>query len=278
MEYTGERFQPNQTGVITLEHLNRYYFVIKQVELSGKVVLDIASGEGYGSDLLAQHAKFVYGVDISHEAIEHSKKKYDKENLIYLQGSADSIPIKDNVVDVVVSFETIEHHDKHEEMIVEIKRVMKGDGICIISSPDKLYYSDIANYKNKFHIKELYYDEFKTLISSHFKKSIFYSQKIFIGSIIALDENGQEYKKPLVVEKEGDSYEFKPVYNIAIGTDNICFAPYYQLILYKEFENLVCDTDIKQARQSIQMSKEYKVGNFIVSPFRCIKRLLFGNN
>ncbi len=179
-----------------------------------------------------------------------------------------------NTVDIVVSFETIEHHDKHEEMISEIKRVMKIDGVCIVSSPDKLYYSDIPNYRNEFHVKELYYQEFKNLISRHFKKSIFYNQKIFVGSIIALDENIQDYKKPIIIDKEGNSHELNPVYNIAICTDNIDFTPNYQLVLYKESDYLTSSAEIELAKQSVRMTKTYKLGNFIISPFRSIKRHL----
>lgn len=63
MEYTGERFVPEQQGNIELEHLHRY---LCAAELSAqKDVLDIASGEGYGSSILARVARSVIGVDIS---------------------------------------------------------------------------------------------------------------------------------------------------------------------------------------------------------------------
>ena len=56
MEATGERYLPDQmNGQIKAEHLNRYYFVTTQFDLKEKTVLDIASGEGYGSNILAQH-------------------------------------------------------------------------------------------------------------------------------------------------------------------------------------------------------------------------------
>lgn len=274
MNTTGERFIPGQTGIIELEHYNRYYFVINQINLYGKVVLDLASGEGYGSNLLAQYSKFVYGIDIDNEAIEHSRRKYNRQNLMFKQGSVTSIPLDTCTVDIVVSFETIEHHDKHEEMIFEIKRVMKIDGIFIISSPDKLYFSDIPKIKNEFHVKELYFNEFRNLISGHFKKSIFYNQKVFVGSIISLNEDVKEYKKPIVVEKDGNAHEFSPVYNLAIGTDNVDFNPNYQIVMYKEADYLTSDVDLELAKQTVRGTKAYKLGRFLISPFRIIKRLL----
>ena len=71
-------------------------------------------------------------------------------------------------VDFVVSFETIEHHDQHLQMMMEIRRVLRPDGVLIISSPDKHEYSDVPGFKNEFHVKELYLSEFVDLLSSHF--------------------------------------------------------------------------------------------------------------
>jgi SAM-dependent methyltransferase len=274
MKFTGERFIPGLPGQIQPEHLNRYYFVINQIDLTGLVVLDLASGEGYGSDLLAKYSKHVYGVDISLEAIAHSKSRYNKENLDFLIGDAIKIPLPGHSIDIVVSFETIEHHDKHNEMFSEIKRVLKPNGVLVMSSPDKYFYSDLPDYNNEFHIKELYYEDFKKLINGYFNKSFFFCQKIFVGSIITLDEGNQLYRKPLVVEKDGTSNDFTPVYNVAIGTDNLDFCTIYQQILYKETDYILTDNDINFAIQSVKKSRPYKLGILISSPYRFIKKIL----
>ena len=105
------------------------------------MVLDIASGEGYGSALLASGATRVTGVDIDPQTVQGATQKYssNNSNLEFKQGSADNIPLHSGLFDVVVSFETIEHHDNHVEMMREIKRVLKLGGLLIISSPDKLF-------------------------------------------------------------------------------------------------------------------------------------------
>jgi O-antigen biosynthesis protein len=51
---------------------------------AGKEILGIASGEGYGSAMLANRASKVTGVDISVEAVKHARKRYKKENLEYM--------------------------------------------------------------------------------------------------------------------------------------------------------------------------------------------------
>ncbi|HKM55661.1 MAG TPA: class I SAM-dependent methyltransferase, partial [Isosphaeraceae bacterium] len=133
MPFTGERLVTAINGDIMMEHLHRYGLAVDLCD--GKVVLDIASGEGYGSALLAGRALRVYGVDISSEAIEHASKKYQAPNLKFLQGRADAIPLADSQVELAVSFETLEHHDLHDEMMRELRRVLQADGLLIISTP-----------------------------------------------------------------------------------------------------------------------------------------------
>ena len=152
--------------------------------VAGKVVLDIASGEGYGSALMADAAERVIGVDISQATVEYASQRYYRQNLAFLVGSCDKIPLPDSSVEVVTSFETIEHHDKHQEMLQEIKRVLKPDGMLIISSPNRLTYSDEPNYSNPFHVKELYFHEFNSLLAGYFKHVVMYGQRLATASFV----------------------------------------------------------------------------------------------
>lgn len=201
MEFTGERFLPELNGDIRLEHLHRYECCLNYTK--GKRVLDIASGEGYGSYILASNAMSVIGVDISAEAVEHAKSKYDKQdNLQFFQGDAACIPLPSHSVDIVVSFETIEHHDKHEEMMLEIKRVLISGGMLILSSPNKHIYSDIVGGShNHFHIKELYFEELSELLSRHFRYIRFYGQRVIATSLIQ-PQNEKNPEKRLKVFSE----------------------------------------------------------------------------
>ncbi|WP_412022350.1 glycosyltransferase [Burkholderia cepacia] len=183
MDFTGERFVPGVAGEIEMEHYHRYYLVSELIK--GKDVLDIACGEGYGSGLMALGARSVIGVDIDSTTVEHASMYYRQPNLRFETGSCAAIPLPDHSVDVVVSFETIEHHDQHEEMMCEISRVLRKNGILIISSPDKYEYSDKPGFKNSFHVKELYLDEFKSLLSRHFSNVDIYGQRAAFGSLIA---------------------------------------------------------------------------------------------
>lgn len=171
MEFTGERFIPNviDDNEIKIEHLQRYQSIQNLVK--GKVVLDAACGEGYGSNLLSMNAEIVYGIDIDEESIEHAQNKYLKGNLEFLTASIEKLPFEDHSFDVVVSFETIEHVNENlqQQFLKEIKRVLKKDGILIMSTPNKEIYTDFRNYHNPFHVKEFYKDEFYEFLNSAFK-------------------------------------------------------------------------------------------------------------
>jgi SAM-dependent methyltransferase len=186
LQWTGERYLPDVHGGIELEHLHRYLFA-RQFS-TGKRVLDIASGEGYGSALLAKSAGRVVGVDIAAEVIEHAKAKYQASNLEYILGSCAAIPLPDSSVDVVVSFETIEHHYEHDAMMREIKRVLAPGGLLVISSPDKLEYSDRPGHSNKYHVKELYRDQFRALLEQNFSRHVIAGQRLAYGSVILGEE------------------------------------------------------------------------------------------
>ena len=182
MTFTGERLVTAVANEIMMEHLHRYGLAIDLCD--GKVVLDIASGEGYGSSLLARRALKVYGVDISSEAVEHASKKYQEPNLKFFQGRADAIPVADHQIELAVSFETLEHHDLHDEMMRELRRVLQADGLLIISTPDKRYYSEEPKYKNEFHVKELYEAEFRDLLERHFRNVRVMHQRVLYASVI----------------------------------------------------------------------------------------------
>ena len=187
MEATGERLIPTQRGKNTWEHLHRYYLATKYSQ--DRHVLDIASGEGYGARIISSVASTVVGIDISQEAVSHATATYKSSNLSYKVGTCLCIPLPDQSVDLVVSFETIEHIEEHHLFLAEIKRVLRKDGMLIISTPNKKIYSDLATFSNPFHLKELYIEEFKSLLDSQFNKVFFLYQSVLEGSMILPEDS-----------------------------------------------------------------------------------------
>src|SRR5262245_66230488 len=92
LEWTGERFVPwAKEPAVAYEPLHRYIWASSLVK--NKRVLDLASGEGYGADILARDAAFVCGVDIDETAIRHASRTYLRPNLHFLTGSLECVPI-----------------------------------------------------------------------------------------------------------------------------------------------------------------------------------------
>jgi len=218
----GERLIPGQFGRTAIEHLHRYALAVNLVK--GKNVLDIACGEGYGSFLLSKFATHVTGIDISNEVIQHAINEYKKSNIEFITGSACEIPVLDKSFDVIVSFETIEHLLDHEKMISEMFRVLKDDGVILISTPEKSMYSEKVNFSNKFHLKELYLDDFKNILQSRFKFVDVYFQKYFCGSIFISEKVEDNYFKFISGDFNEINFEIKqidPDYIIVLASKSI---------------------------------------------------------
>lgn len=196
MEFTGERYIPcaeTKNKAIEREHWQRYYFA-RDYFNEGDAVLDIASGEGYGSDFLAEKLKYVTGIDISQEAVEYAKEKYKRDNLNFLVGNITKIPIDDGILDGIVSFETIEHVDEKEQKIFlkETKRVLKHGGVFIVSCPNRKIASDrefeLWGYENIYHKKEYEIEEFKKILETYYKNVLLLYQRNETNVILSIKE------------------------------------------------------------------------------------------
>ncbi len=280
LEWTGERLVTSQQeSFFVFEHLHRYALA-KEIS-KNKIVLDIACGEGYGSFLISKVASYVYGVDIDEASVTHAKNKYEKANgnICFKNGSTSNIPLEDNSVDVVVSFETIEHHDEHEQMMKEIKRVLKRDGILLISSPDKSYYDQLVSH-NPFHIKELSLDEFQQLIKKYFKHCNLYRQRVIAGSLITPFQNNfsgfttydGNYSGIESSLKE-DGYFNKPYYNLALCSDEqphvIESASFFSGAKVVTTQN---KKNYEKGRKEILNSTSFKLGNRVVTLFSFLRK------
>lgn len=182
LTFTGERFLPECAGEMVYEHWHRY--LIAQQYVKGLRVLDVASGEGYGSHLLARHAASVVGIDVSADAVTHASSRYAAANLRYVAASCVQISEPDASFDVIVSFETIEHITEHEAFLREVDRLLAPGGLFIISSPNRPEYSDRTGYKNEFHVKELDRAELRLLLDPHFPAQRWFAQRAAFHSMV----------------------------------------------------------------------------------------------
>lgn len=95
--------------------------------------LDVGCASGYMTSLLSQSFPQVNfsGIDVYDKAISFAKKNYP--NISFKVAPAEKIPFKDNFFDLVVCYETIEHVEDPLKSLQEIRRVLRKDGVGIIS-------------------------------------------------------------------------------------------------------------------------------------------------
>lgn len=285
LEFTGERLTTSLSSVHgVIEHLHRY--AIAQKITKNKVVLDIASGEGYGSFLLSKEATKVYGVDIDEKSINHAKVKYASSiNVEFSLGSTDAIPLQDESVDVVVSFETIEHHDKHDLMMKEINRVLKKDGFLLISSPEKSIYSE-RDPNNPYHIKEITLVEFRDLLNRNFKNVKLFNQRFVIGSLIHLIDQDSESRFNLFDgdyshiknELDDDDLYNKPYFNLALcsnedNNDHIeVGVSFFNGVRVIKEEISILKERFEKRYNTILNTESFKLGNSIIKKINLVRR------
>jgi SAM-dependent methyltransferase len=225
LKWTGERFLPwLREPILAHEHLHRYAYAAEFVK--GKRVLDLASGEGYGSKILGANATYVVGVDIDGNAVQHARTKYTSGNLQFACGSITDLPFSKHCFDVVVCFEAIEHIEQQEKLLAEVKRLLCPEGLFISSTPNKSAYRENEDH-NRFHVRELSLEEFAEIVGRQFRNVYYLGQRVHLHSNIwpLMEHKTKNAVHEFAVERGEREYEFVsnkkrvPLYIIAIASD-----------------------------------------------------------
>jgi ubiquinone/menaquinone biosynthesis C-methylase UbiE len=167
-----ERMVPETAPAGTYwEHVRRYRFACSWVR--DQRVVDIACGTGYGTRAMkVAGARSAVGFDISQEAVDHARQCYGVDARV---GDALAIPLPDASVDVVVSFETIEHVTDPGRFLDECRRIIAPGGRIIISTPNTQVY-DPTGGSNPYHLSEMDEQHFVELVGKRFTDVRLYSQ------------------------------------------------------------------------------------------------------
>lgn len=153
------------------QHASAYRFAERDV--SGKTVLEIGHGDGYGSYRLAQSALKVTAVDLFEENVI-AARKYSRANLQFLQCDATQLSFEDNSFDRICSFQVIEHipRERLGRYAEEIRRVLRPAGRAYISTLNlkKNQKAGRSYQKSPHHDLEFTPDEFKKFFHAHFER------------------------------------------------------------------------------------------------------------
>jgi SAM-dependent methyltransferase len=160
----GERTLPDipEENYWFRRHLVVYEWIARRI--GGVSVVDLACGEGYGSDLLAEHAAEVVGVDANPEAHEHASARYECPNLSFRRELVEDF---DEPVDAVVFLQTIEHIHEPGRLLNRIAEVAP---VAYISTPNRLTLAPPGAEKsdNPWHLREYDAGQYRELLEPHF--------------------------------------------------------------------------------------------------------------
>jgi 2-polyprenyl-3-methyl-5-hydroxy-6-metoxy-1,4-benzoquinol methylase len=178
---TGERTLPDvpEENYWFRRHLAVYEWIGARV--AGRRVVDMACGEGYGSDLLAASAASVVGVDANPEAHEHARLRYARPNLRFERDLVESFA---EPCDAVVFLQTIEHVQDAGAILEHFKSMLAPGGVAYVSTPNLLTLAPPGAEKsdNPWHVREYRAHEFRELCEAHFPRvellGLFHARKL----------------------------------------------------------------------------------------------------
>jgi SAM-dependent methyltransferase len=167
LELTGERTLPDvpAENYWFRRHLAVYEWIAERC--TGRDVVDMACGEGYGVDVLARRARRVTGVDANPEAHEHARLKYTRPGVTFVR---DLVETYEERCDVVVFLQTIEHMHAPAAVLQNFRGMLQPRGTVYVSTPNLLTLAPPGADKsdNPWHLKEYRAREFRRLCESVF--------------------------------------------------------------------------------------------------------------
>ena len=146
----------------------------------------MACGEGYGSDVLAQSARSVVGVDANPEAHEHARLRYVRPNLRFERDLVESFA---EPCDAVVFLQTIEHVQDAGAILEHFKSMIEPGGVAYVSTPNLLTLAPPGAEKsdNPWHVREYRAAEFQELCEAHFDRvellGLFHARKLRVHEL-----------------------------------------------------------------------------------------------
>jgi SAM-dependent methyltransferase len=183
---TGERTLPDvpEENYWYRRHLVVYEWIAARA--GGKRVVDMACGEGYGSDALARSAASVVGVDANPEAHEHARLRYVRANLRFERDLVESFA---EPCDALVFLQTIEHVQDAGAILDHFRSMLSPGGVAYVSTPNLLTLAPPGAEKsdNPWHVHEYRAEEFRALCEGHFPRvemlGLFHARKLRVHEL-----------------------------------------------------------------------------------------------
>lgn len=206
LELTGERTLPDlpEENYWFRRHLVVYKWIAERV--TGRRVVDMACGEGYGSGLLGEHAAHVTGVDANPEAYEHAKAKYDSDTVTIVRDLIETYR-EDPAADAIVFLQTIEHVQDPTAILRHFASQLSSGGQVFVSTPNLLTLAPEGAEKsdNPWHVKEYKPEEFRALCQEVFTEveifGVFHARKLRLHELVIRHAGWDKIHKGLGISK-----------------------------------------------------------------------------
>jgi protein-L-isoaspartate O-methyltransferase len=249
-----ERFDPTGADgtLIESEHQARYGWAAQFV--SGKDVLDAGCGSGFGIEILATAgAKAVTGVDVDPETVRAAESAYGGHAAGVIRGDLGKLPFDDASFDVVVCFEAIEHVEQAERALAELRRVLRADGLIVVSSPNPGGYPE----GNRHHVHEFRPDELAEALRDLVANVALYRQDAWLGSTIAsADISATDAGAPTLGTVPVPD---EATYSVAIGSDSELPSPAPLAVIGKAFELRWWSDQVATAASEVAEARQREV-------------------
>lgn len=186
IKYNNERVYYHPNPIIRYVEQKRANTVLNLLKPIKKADYILAAGCGEGYIEKQIKSGKILLVDISPEAIKRARDKIKpSKNRKFLKADLEKLPVKGKTFDKIECSEVIEHVLNPNKMLKEFHRVLKDDGILVISFPNeplinslkkffvltktfKLFFPNIPNnMTEEWHLRSMEIKSFKKMSSKH---------------------------------------------------------------------------------------------------------------
>jgi SAM-dependent methyltransferase len=149
-------------------HLLAYQEVASELHTNDSYIVDAGCGRAYGLSELAGDRRFVVGVDRDLDPLLRWRSEDSVAGATCVGADVFSLPFREHSVDVVVSFQVIEHLEDASAYLSEIHRILSPGGRLFLTTPNARRSDTGIESRSPFHVHEYLWTELDTKLRNHF--------------------------------------------------------------------------------------------------------------
>jgi O-antigen biosynthesis protein len=177
--YNGERLV-NGVSILRplrFENLERFRFFASIIKMGN--VLDLGCGQGEGSNFLSQQqGMHVISCDLSSETLLAAQAIWSSSKVNWTITDGQALCFRSSEFDGIVSVEVIEHIPEPARYLSEVRRVLRPNGIFMLTTPNRLRSSLTPGSLWPEHLREYSPEELESILKCYFSRIDLLGEKI----------------------------------------------------------------------------------------------------